>query len=55
MSQRVGKVAYELRLPSELSSAYPMFHVSNLKKCIDDPVSILPMEGLGLDDILSYE
>ena len=26
-----------------------------LKKCIGDPVSILSMEGLGVDENLSYE
>ena len=35
--QQVGKVAYELRLPSELASVHPLFHVSILNKCIGDP------------------
>ena len=39
--QRGGKVAYELRLPSDLSSVHRVFHVSMLKKCIGDPESIL--------------
>ncbi|WMV54595.1 hypothetical protein MTR67_047980 [Solanum verrucosum] len=29
--------------------------VSMLKKCIGDPVSILPLEGLGVDRNRSYE
>ena len=53
--QRVGKVAYEFKLPSELSSVHPIFHVSMLKKCIGDPESILPIEGLAVKDNLSYE
>ena len=53
--QRVDKVAYELKLPSELASVYPVFHVSMLKKCIGDPESILPVEGLGVKHNLSYE
>ena len=53
--QRVGKVAYELRLHSELASVHPTFHVSMLKKCICDPESILSIEGLGVKDNLSYE
>ncbi|TMW86704.1 hypothetical protein EJD97_020980 [Solanum chilense] len=53
--QRVGKVAYELGLPSELAFVYPAFHVSMLKKCVGDPDSILPIEGLGFNDKLSYE
>ena len=44
--QRVRKIAYELKLPSELVSVHPVFHVSTMKKCIGNPVSILPMEGL---------
>ena len=35
--QRIGKVAYEFRLPSELASVHPVFHVSMLRKCIGDP------------------
>ena len=48
ISQRVDKVTYELRLPSELASIHPVFHVFMLKKCIGDPDSILPIEGLGV-------
>ena len=53
--QRVGKVAYELKWPSELSLVLPVFHVSMLKKCIGHPLSIIPIEGLGVDENLSYE
>ena len=37
ISQRVGKVSYELKLYSELASIHPIIHVSILKKGIDDP------------------
>ena len=47
--QWVGKVSYELRLPSELALVHPVFHVYMIKKCIRDPDSILPIEGLGVD------
>ena len=53
--QRVGNVAYELKLPSELTSVHPVFHVSMLKKYIGDPESIVPIEGLVVDDTISYE
>ena len=53
--QWVGKVAYELKLPIELASVHPVFHVSMLKKCIGDPDSILPIEGLDVIDNLFYE
>ena len=41
--QKVGKVAYELKIPSELASVHQVFHVFMLKKCIGDPDSILPI------------
>ncbi|XP_069145571.1 uncharacterized protein [Solanum lycopersicum] len=53
--QCVGEVAYELALPMELASVHPFFHVSMLKKCLGDRASILPIEGLGVDEDLSYE
>ena len=53
--QRVDKVSYELRFPSELASINLVFHVSMLNKCIGDPKTILPNKGLGVKDKLSYE
>ena len=53
--QMVGKVSYELKLPSELSSVHPVFHVSMFKKYIGDPKYILPIKDLGVQDNLSYE
>ena len=35
--QKICKVAYELRLPSELTSVYLVFYFSMLKKCVGDP------------------
>ena len=49
----VGNATYELRLPSELGLVHLVFHVSIHKMCIDDLVSILPFEGLGVDEELS--
>ena len=40
---RFGKVAYELELPSDLASVYPVFHISLLKKCIGDPAVVVPI------------
>ena len=53
--QRVGEVAYELALPTELASFHLVFHVSMLKKCLGDSTSILPVEGLGVEEDLSYD
>ncbi|XP_069145930.1 uncharacterized protein [Solanum lycopersicum] len=48
-------VSDQLALPAELASVYPVFHVSMLKKYLGDPASILPVDGLGVDEDLSYE
>ena len=53
--KRVGSVAYELRFPNELAMIHPVLHVSMLKKCTCDPIFILPLEGLGVKEDLSYE
>ena len=44
--QRVGNVAYEPKLPNDLDSGHLVFYFSMLKKCLGDPASILPVEGL---------
>ncbi|WMV24600.1 hypothetical protein MTR67_017985 [Solanum verrucosum] len=49
------RVAYELDLPNELAMVHSIFHVSMLKKCVGDPTSIVSLEGLGVDENLSYE
>ncbi|KAK4729768.1 hypothetical protein R3W88_022756 [Solanum pinnatisectum] len=51
----VGNVAYELDLPNELALVHLVFHVSMLKKFVGDPTYIVPIEGLGLKENLSYE
>ncbi|GJX99140.1 hypothetical protein Tco_0356159 [Tanacetum coccineum] len=39
---KVGKIAYRLELPQELSRLHLTFHVSNLKKCYaDEPLVML--------------
>ncbi|GJR57317.1 putative reverse transcriptase domain-containing protein [Tanacetum coccineum] len=49
---KVGKVAYRLELPQELSRVHHTFHVSNLKKCYADKPLVMPLEGIHIDDKL---
>ncbi|GJR00446.1 hypothetical protein Tco_0523430 [Tanacetum coccineum] len=49
---KVGKVAYRLELPQELSRVPHTFHVSNLKKCYADEPLVMPLEGIHVDDKL---
>ncbi|GJW58644.1 putative reverse transcriptase domain-containing protein [Tanacetum coccineum] len=52
---KVGKVAYRLELPQELSRVHHTFHVSNLKKCYADEPLVMPLEGIHVDDKLQFE
>ncbi|GJU71304.1 putative reverse transcriptase domain-containing protein [Tanacetum coccineum] len=45
--ERIGPVAYRLRLSEELSGVHDTFHVSNLKKCLAD-ASLLKRSKLSL-------
>nr|GFA36035.1 putative reverse transcriptase domain-containing protein [Tanacetum cinerariifolium] len=51
---KVGKVAYRLELPQELSKVHHTFHVSNLKKCYADEPLVMPLEGIHVDDRLQF-
>ncbi|WMV42074.1 hypothetical protein MTR67_035459 [Solanum verrucosum] len=55
ISKRIGNVAYELELPQELVAVHPVFHISMLKKCMGDPLLIIPTEDIDIKDTLSYE
>ncbi|GJW65783.1 hypothetical protein Tco_0117667 [Tanacetum coccineum] len=50
--EKVGSVAYKLKLPQELSRVHNTFHVSNLKKCYADEPLAIPLDGLHFDDKL---
>ncbi|GKF39991.1 hypothetical protein Tco_0120052 [Tanacetum coccineum] len=52
--ERIGKVAYRLRLPQELNNVHDMFHVSNLKKCLADPTLQVPLEEIQVDERLNF-
>ncbi|GJW19435.1 putative reverse transcriptase domain-containing protein [Tanacetum coccineum] len=54
LETKVGKVAYRLELPQELSRVHHTFHVSNLKKCYADEPLVVPLEGIHVDDKLQF-
>ncbi|GKD73087.1 hypothetical protein Tco_1331369 [Tanacetum coccineum] len=47
--ERIGLVAYRLRLPEELSSVHDTFHVSNIKKCLADANLHVPLNEIKID------
>ena len=52
---KVGEVAYRLRLPSELANIHDVFHVSMLRKYIVDPSHILKEQPIQLKENLTDE
>ncbi|GJV74857.1 putative reverse transcriptase domain-containing protein [Tanacetum coccineum] len=46
ITERIGPVAYRLRLPKGLNGVLDTFHVSNLKKCLDDPTLQVPLDEI---------
>ena len=53
--ERVGKVAYKLALPPSLASVHNVFHVSMLKKYIQNLSHVLSYKQLELGSNLFYE
>nr|GEW12547.1 putative reverse transcriptase domain-containing protein [Tanacetum cinerariifolium] len=52
--ERIGPVAYRLRLPKELSGVHDTFHVSNLKKCLADASLYVPLDEIKIDKTLRF-
>ncbi|GKA95356.1 putative reverse transcriptase domain-containing protein [Tanacetum coccineum] len=52
--EKVGLVAYRLRLPKELNGVHDMFYVSNLKKCLADPTLQVPLGEIQVDAKLNF-
>ncbi|GJX03572.1 reverse transcriptase domain-containing protein [Tanacetum coccineum] len=52
--ERIGPVAYRLRLPDELSGVHDTFHVSNLKKCLADASLHVPLNDIKIDKTLRF-
>ncbi|KAD5508046.1 hypothetical protein E3N88_15749 [Mikania micrantha] len=52
--QKIGLVAYKLKLPQELGEVHDTFHVSNLKKCLSDESLNVPLKEVRLDNKLHF-
>ncbi|KAJ9555579.1 hypothetical protein OSB04_010193 [Centaurea solstitialis] len=51
---RVGKVAYRLELPAVLGQIHNTFHVSQLRKCLADEATHIPLDDIQVDENLNY-
>nr|GEY27144.1 putative reverse transcriptase domain, ribonuclease H-like domain, aspartic peptidase domain protein [Tanacetum cinerariifolium] len=52
--EKVGPVAYRLRLPEELNGVHDTFHVSNLKKCLADLTLQVRLDEIQIDAKLNF-
>ena len=52
--ERRGEVAYQLEQPAHLSDVHNVFYISPLKKCLRVHEEQLPLEGLNVQDDLTY-
>ncbi|GKB81337.1 putative reverse transcriptase domain-containing protein [Tanacetum coccineum] len=52
--EKIGLVAYKLRLPNELSEVHNIFHMSNLKKCLADANLHVPLDEIEVDKTLYF-
>jgi hypothetical protein len=53
--ERRGEVAYQFELPESLLGVHDVFHVSQLKKCLQVPEEQIPLEELAAKEDLTYE
>jgi hypothetical protein len=52
--ERCGRVAYKLQLPSEMRMIFPVFHVSQLKKCLRVPKEEVKVGDIKIKKTLTY-
>ena len=52
--ERKGPVAYKIQLLEELSSIFPVFHVSQLRKCLKVPEQKIEPRGVKIKADLEY-
>ena len=52
--QQCGPVAYRLKLPKHLLAMHNVFHVSQLKKCLQVLDQAIEVEGVELEPDLTY-
>ena len=56
MLKKVGKVAYRLELPEGMLDIHPVFHVSQLRRCLRVPeTEHVPVEAIDLQTDLRYQ
>jgi hypothetical protein len=52
--EKKGPMAYKLQLPEAMGSIFPVFHVSQLKKCLRVPEERIEPQGIRIKSDLEY-
>ncbi len=52
---RLGAVAYQSELPSNLSHVHSVFHISMLRKYVPDPSHVLQLDTVELNKDLTFK
>jgi hypothetical protein len=52
--ERCGLVAYKVQLPEHLSAVHNVFHVSQLKRCLQIPEQVVDIADVNLEPDLTY-
>ncbi|KAI3685830.1 hypothetical protein L6452_35090 [Arctium lappa] len=52
--ERIGKQAYRLELPEELTGIHDVFHVGYLRKCLSKHDEVVPLTEVKIDEKLRY-
>lgn len=55
ITQRLGKLAYRVALPSDLTGMHDVFHVSMLRKYIPNPNLVVEYKPLEIEEGLTYK
>ena len=55
ITEQCGSVAYRLDLPSNLSTVHNVFHVSQLRKCLQVPQQIVDVPDIQIEPDLTYQ
>jgi hypothetical protein len=50
-----GPLSYQVELPSKLSGVHNMFHVSQLKRCLNPPTNVVIEDTIPLEPDLTYK